>query len=87
MTRRGGAWFAALGSVAAFTAVFFLRLNAAYGPFNLSSHASDWVVVWELWRHSQIATPIVVQGAGLGTAAAAVPWMVFALLTHRRRKR
>lgn len=87
MTRRGKAWLAAAGSVAAFVAAFFLRMNAAYGPFNLSFHPGDWTVVWELWRHGQIATRIVVQSAGLGAAAAAVPWMVFGLLTRRRGKR
>ena len=71
----------------AFAAAFFLRMNAAYGPFNLSFHPGDWTVVWELWRHGQIAGPIVVQSAVLGAAAAAVPWMVFGLLTRRRGQR
>ena len=84
MTRRGGAWLATAGSAAAFAAAFFLRMNAAYGPFNLSFHPGDWTVVWELWRHGQIASRIVVQSAGLGAAAAAVPWMVFGLLIRRR---
>lgn len=87
MTRRGGAGLAAAGSVAAFAAAFFVRMNAAYGPFNLSVHPSDWTVVWELWRHGQIASRIVVQSAVLGAAAAAVPWMVFGLLTRRRGTR
>lgn len=83
MTRRRGAWLAGAGSVAAFAAAFFLRMNAAYGPFNLSAHPSDWTVIWELWRHGQITSRIVLQGAGLGAAAAAVPWMAFGLLTRR----
>ena len=71
----------------AFAAAFFLRMNAAYGPFNPSFHPGDWTVVWELWRHGQIAARIVVQSAVLGAAAAAVPWMVFGLLTRRREQR
>jgi hypothetical protein len=91
VTRRGGAWLAAAGSLATFAAAFYLRLDAAYGPFNLSFHPSDWpadwTVVWELWRHGQIASDIVGQGAGLGAAAAGVPWVVFGLLTRRRGTR
>jgi len=87
VTRRGGAWLATAGSAAAFAAAFFLRMNAAYGPLNLSFHPGDWTVVWELWRHGQIASRIVVQSAGLGAAAAAVPWMVFGLLIRRRGTR
>lgn len=87
MTRRGRAWLAAAGSVAAFAAAFFLRMNAAYGPFDLSSQPRDWMVIWELWRHGQIASRIVAQSAMLGAAAAAVPWMIFGLLTRRRGKR
>ncbi len=64
---------------------FFLRMNAVYGPFNLSFHPSDWTVVWELWRHGQIAPRVVVQSAVLGVAAGAVPWVVFWLLPRRRR--
>ncbi len=91
MTRGGGAWLAAVGSLVAFAAAFFLRLNAAYGPFRLSTHPtdwpSDWALVWELWRQGQIAMPIVVQGAVLGAAAAGVPWMVFSRLTRPRGNR
>jgi hypothetical protein len=87
VTRPGGAWLAAAGSAAAFAAAFFLRMNAAYGPFNLSFHPSDWMVVWELLRQGQIASRIVVQSAVLGAAAGTVPWMVFGLLTRRPGKR
>jgi hypothetical protein len=73
--------------VVAFAAGCFLRMNAAYGPFNLSFHPGDWMVLWELWRLGQIAPRIVVQSAVLGVAAAAVPWAVFGLLTRRRPAR
>ena len=84
MTRRGEAWLTAAASAAAFAAALYLRLDAAYGPFNLSWHAGDWTVLWELLRHGQIAPRIVVQGTGLGAVAAAVPWVLFALLNRRR---
>ncbi|HWC02408.1 MAG TPA: hypothetical protein VHF87_06540 [Methylomirabilota bacterium] len=83
MTRRTRAWLAAAGSAAAFAAGFFLRMNAAYGPLNLSAQASDWAVLWELWRHGQIASRVVLEGAALGAAAAAAPWIVFGLLDRR----
>jgi len=73
--------------VVAFAAACFLRMNAAYGPFNLSFHPGDWMVLWELWRLGQIAPRIVVQSAVLGTAAAAGPWVIFGLLTRRRATR
>jgi hypothetical protein len=85
--RRSGAALAALGSLIAFVAALFLRLDAAYGPFNLSLHPSDWTVVWELYRHGQIAPAVVAQGAGLGVAAAAVPWLLFAVALRRRGAR
>lgn len=87
MTRRRGAWLAAAASAAAFAAAFFLRMNAAYGPFNLSWHAGDWIVLWELFRHRQIAPHLVAQAAVLAAAAAVVPWVFFALSTRRRGKR
>jgi hypothetical protein len=85
VTRREEAWLTAGASVAAFAAALYLRLNAAYGPFNLSWHAGDWMVLWELLRHGQIAPRIVAQGAGLGAGAAAAPWVLFALRNRRRR--
>ena len=87
MTRRGGAWLAAAGSLVAFPAALYLRMNAAYGPFNLSVDPGDWAVVWELWRQGQIASGVVVEGAVLGAAAAGVPWVVLGLLTRRREMR
>jgi hypothetical protein len=81
---RGRAWLPAAGSAVAFAAAFYLRLNAAYGPFNLSWHPTDWTVLWELMGHGQIAPRILVQGALLGAAVAAVPWVIFALRTRRR---
>jgi hypothetical protein len=80
VTRRGGAWLAAAASVGAFAAGCFLRMNAAYGPFNLSPNPADWMVLWDLWHLGQIAPRIVVQSALLGAAAAALPWGVFWLL-------
>jgi hypothetical protein len=87
VTRRRGARLAATGSAAAFAAAFFLRMNAAYGPFNLSLQSGDWTVLWELWRHGQIASRVVVESAVVGAAAAAAPGMVFRLLTRRRGMR
>jgi len=87
VTRRAGAWLAAAGSVGAFGAASFLRMNAAYGPFNLSVNPGDWMVLWELLRHGQIAARVVLQSAALGAAAAAVPWLVFGLTARRRGNR
>jgi hypothetical protein len=89
VTRRGTAWLTAVGSVAAFATVFFLRMNAAYGPFNLSVQPgdwpSDWKVLWELWRYGQIAPPVIVEAAALGAGAALIPWGLWAV-THRRAR-
>ena len=64
----------------AFAAGFFLRMNAAYGPFNLSARPGDWTVLWELWRHGQIASRVVAgEPWWLAAAAAAVPWVTFGL--------
>ena len=84
--KRAGAWLTAAGSVAAFAAAFYLRMNWAYGPLNLSPHPGDWALLWELWRQGQIAPRIVLEGAALGSAAATVPWIVAALLARRREK-
>jgi hypothetical protein len=62
-------------------------MNAAYGPFNPSLQSGDWAVLWELWRHGQIASRVVTESAVAGAAAAAVPWMVFRLLTRHRGTR
>ena len=85
--RRAGACLVAAASVAAFAAAVFLRMDAAYGPFNLSADPADWTIVWELWSHGQIGSGVVAQGALLGVAAAAVPWLAFALLSRRRSAR
>jgi hypothetical protein len=77
----------AAGSVTAFAAAFFLRMDAAYGPFNLSFDPGDWAIVWELWRHGQIASGVVAQSVALGLAAAALPWMARRLIARRRRSR
>ena len=76
MSRRGSAPLATVGSAVAFLGAFFLRMNAAYGPFRLSADPSDWTVLWELFRHGQITPRVVAESAGLGIAAAAVPWIV-----------
>jgi len=85
VTQRGGPWLAGAGSAAVFVAAFFLRMHAAYGPFRLSVHSADWMVLWELWRQGQIDASIVGQALGLGAAAAAVPWVLFGVLGRRRR--
>jgi hypothetical protein len=87
MTRRTGAWLAAAGSVAAFATAVFLRMSAAYGPFNLSAHADDWRVLWELLTYGQIAARVVVEGVALGALAAGIPWVIFGGTIGRRRRR
>jgi hypothetical protein len=62
-------------------------MDAAYGPLRLSAHPSDWTVVWELFAHGQIEPRIVAESAALGAVAAAVPWMLFALLSRKRQAR
>jgi hypothetical protein len=84
VTSRRAAGLAGTGSVVAFLVAFFLRMNAAYGPFNLSVDPADWTVLWELWRHGQIAAAVVAQGAALGVAAALLPWVALRLLSRRR---
>jgi len=84
VTRRSGAWLTAGISVVAFAAACFLHMDAEYGPFNLTLHPADWILVWELFRSQQIAPRIVVQAALVGAAAAALPWIAFAWLTRRR---
>jgi hypothetical protein len=83
VTGRKGVWLAGAGSVVAFALAFFLRMSAAYGPLNLSVDPADWAVLWELWRHGQIASRVVGEGVVLGTAAAAVPWAVLVLSRPR----
>jgi hypothetical protein len=85
--RRRGLVLAAGASVAAFTLAFGLRLHAAYGPFHLSTSASDWRVLWELWQHGQIARDVVIEGALLGAGAGLVPWALLGLAARRRRPR
>jgi hypothetical protein len=87
VTRRAGTWLAALASAAAFGAAVFLRMRAAYGPFNLSIDPGDWAVLWELLRHGQIASRVVLESAALGAMAAAVPWLVLGLTGGRRERR
>ena len=84
MRRR--AWLAAAGSVAAFAVAFFLRMNQAYGPFNLSARPGDWQVLWELLRHQQIAGRIVLEGVALGMLAGLVPWLLLGFATGRRTR-
>ena len=84
MTIRPGGALAAVASLVAFAAVFYWRLDAAYGPFNLSRDPADWLVLWELGRAGQIAGPVVAQAVGLGAVAAAVPWLLRALRPGRR---
>jgi hypothetical protein len=85
VTRRSAAGLAAAGSAAAFVTALYLRLNAAYGPFNLSWNPADWTVLWELWRHGQIARDVAGQAVVLGAAAAALPWAIFWSWSRRRR--
>ena len=86
MTRAGRAWLATVASLTAFVATCFLRLNAAYGPFNVSLHPRDWpsdaMVLWELQRNGQIALGIVLEGLVLGAAAAVVPWIALRRLNR-----
>jgi hypothetical protein len=86
MTRRAGAWLAAAASAVAFGVAAYLRMSAAYGPFRLSADAGDWRVLGELLRHGQIAPQILLECVALGVAAAAVPWLCYALAGRRRRR-
>jgi hypothetical protein len=43
------------------------------------------MVLWELFRHGQIAGRVVLESVAVGTAAAVVPWLVLGL-TRRRRE-
>ena len=81
---RPGAWLAAAGSVVAFAAALFWRMNRAYGPFNLSARPGDWQVLWELLRHQQIAGRIVLEGVALGLLAGLVPWLLLRFAAGRR---
>jgi hypothetical protein len=76
-------WMAAAVSAAAFVLAVFLRMTAAYGPLNLSLDPADWAVLWDLWRHGQIAPRVVGEAVALGAAAAAVPWALRGLTRPR----
>jgi hypothetical protein len=80
---RPRAWLAAAGSVIAFAATLFLRMNQAYGPFNLSANPGDWQVLWELLRHQQIDARVVREGVALGLLAALGPWLLLRLTDGR----
>jgi hypothetical protein len=86
MTRRAGAWLTAAGSAVAFGVAAYLRMRAAYGPFRLSAEPGDWRVLGELLRHGQIAPRVLLECAALGIAAAALPWLCYALAGRRRRR-
>jgi hypothetical protein len=79
VTGRPGAALVTVAGLVAFAAVFYWRLDAAYGPFNLGREPADWLVLWELWRAGQIAGSVVAQAVGLGALAAAAPWLLRAL--------
>ena len=87
MTARAASWLVAAAGVVAFGAAFFLRMDAAYGPLQLSLDPSDWIVLWELLSHGQIAVRVVVESAGVGVAAGAVPWLVLGLVRRASRAR
>ena len=78
------AWLAVAGSVVTFAVALFLRMNRAYGPFNLSANPGDWQVLWELLRHQQIDARVVLEGVALGLLAALVPWLLLRLADGRR---
>lgn len=77
---------AVISSVVAFAVALFLRMNQAYGPFNLSVNPGDWQVLWELLRHQQIDARVVLEGVALGLLAALVPWLLLRLADGRRRR-
>jgi hypothetical protein len=81
----GRAWLAAAGSVAAFGVASFVRMNQAYGPFNLSARPADWQVLWELLSHQQIDGRIVLESVALGLLAALVPWLLLRFAVGRGR--
>jgi hypothetical protein len=77
----------AAASAVLFGVAFFLRMDSAYGPLNLTLDPRDWTVLWELFRYGQIATAVVVESAVLAVAAAVAPWILVALLARVRQRR
>jgi hypothetical protein len=72
--------------VAVFAVALFLRMDQAYGPFNLSARPGDWEVLWELLRHQQIDGRVVMEGVALAGLAALVPWLLLWVSGRRRRR-
>jgi len=85
MTRAAAAALATAASLIAFAAAVYARMDAAYGPFNLSLSPSDWTVLWELLRYGQIRAGVVAQSAAVGAVAALIPWVGFGIWMRRRR--
>ena len=56
VTRRRGAWVAAAGSVAAFCADVLRPDERGLRTLQSVARPGDWTVLWELWRHGQIAS-------------------------------
>lgn len=73
-------WAAVLLTPVCFAAGFYLRMNAAYGPLNLSLRPEDWLVLWELFQTGQISTRVLLESLAAGTAGALIPWGAYLLL-------
>lgn len=68
-----------------FAAGFYLRMNAAYGPLNLSLYREDWVLLWDLFRYGQVSSRVTMESAAAGAFLAVLPWA--GVWAARRRAR
>lgn len=80
MSRRFGMPATVAASLLLFLAGLYLRLRAAYGPFNLSLRPGDWIVLWELLRTGQVSTRVLLEGGLVGLLLAGVPWLLRAAI-------
>lgn len=69
-----------VASVLAFGVGFYLRMNAAYGPFNLTARPADWVVLWDLLVHGQMSTRVLLESTAAGLLAATLLWFLSAAI-------
>lgn len=68
----------AIASLFLFLLGIYVRMHAAYGPFNLSLRAGDWLVLWELFQTGQVSNRILLESVLAGLAFALVPWVIYA---------
>ena len=85
LSRRAWLWVTVIVSPGLFALIAFVRMDAAYGPFNLSPHLTDWVVVWELLRYGQMSVRVVMESAAAGAVGALLPWLIYHFLPRLSR--